>query len=373
MTSIVISGSGLYTPPFAVSNEELVAAFNQYVDLYNEENASAIDAGQLSAKQHSSCEFIEKASGIKSRYLVSREGVLNPDIMQPLLAERPDEMPSIMVEMAVAAAEQALIAAGREPGEIDLVIVAASNMPRPYPALAIELQHYLGASGMAFDMNVACSSATFGIKTAADMLAAGTAKLALVVNPEICSGHLNFRDRDSHFIFGDTCTAVLLEREADCKVANPWQLVASKLVTQYSNNIRNNFGFLNRLSPRTRYSDDKLFRQQGRKVFKEVLPLVCDQITNQLDEQGWPAESLNRLWLHQANLTMNQFIGRKLLGHDASQQEAPVILDSYGNTSSAGSIIAFHLYNRDLPAGARGVLCSFGAGYSIGSLLLRRQ
>ncbi|MGL5481376.1 MAG: beta-ketoacyl-ACP synthase III, partial [Aeromonas veronii] len=242
MTSIVISGSGLYTPPFAVSNEELVAAFNQYVDLYNEENASAIDAGQLPAKQHSSCEFIEKASGIKSRYLVSREGVLNPDIMQPLLAERPDEMPSIMVEMAVAAAEQALIAAGREPGEIDLVIVAASNMPRPYPALAIELQHYLGASGMAFDMNVACSSATFGIKTAADMLAAGTAKLALVVNPEICSGHLNFRDRDSHFIFGDACTAVLLEREADCKVANPWQLVASKLVTQYSNNIRNNFG-----------------------------------------------------------------------------------------------------------------------------------
>ena len=107
MTSIVISGSGLYTPPFAVSNEELVAAFNQYVDLYNEENASAIDAGQLPAKQHSSCEFIEKASGIKSRHLVSREGVLDPDIMQPLLAERPDDQPSIMVEMAVAAAEQA--------------------------------------------------------------------------------------------------------------------------------------------------------------------------------------------------------------------------------------------------------------------------
>ena len=63
----------------------------------------------------------------------------------------------------------------------------------------------------------------------------------------------------------------------------------------------------------------------------------------------------------------------ELLGHDASQQEAPVILDSYGNTSSAGSIIAFHLFNQDLPSGARGVLCSFGAGYSIGSLLLQRR
>ena len=108
-------------------------------------------------------------------------------------------------------------------------------------------------------------------------------------------------------------------------------------------------------------------------MFKEVLPLVCDQIASQLAEQGWAADGLSRLWLHQANLTMNQFIGRKLLGHDASQQEAPVILDRYGNTSSAGSIIAFHLFNQDLPSGARRVLCSFGAGYSIGSLLLQRR
>ena len=373
MTSIVISGSGLYTPPFAVSNEALVAAFNQYVDLYNEENASAIDAGQLPAKQHSSCEFIEKASGIKSRYLVSSEGVLDPDIMQPLMAERPDDQPSIMVEMAVAAAEQALIAAGREPGEIDLVIVAASNMPRPYPALAIELQHYLGASGLAFDMNVACSSATFGIKTAADMLAAGTARLALVVNPEICSGHLNFRDRDSHFIFGDACTAVLLEREADCQVANPWQLVASKLVTQYSNNIRNNFGFLNRADESGIGKRDKLFVQEGRKVFKDVCPMVAELIGEHLAANEIQVAEVKRFWLHQANLNMNLLITRKLLGRDAEAHEAPVILDSYANTSSAGSVIALHKHQDDLPSGAIGVLSSFGAGYSIGSVILRKH
>lgn len=372
MTSIVISGSGLYTPPFAVSNDELVKAFNSWVDLYNDENASAIDAGQFPARQYSSSEFIEKASGIRSRYLVSREGVLDPEIMQPLIPERADDKPSVMVEMAVAAAEQALQEAGREPGEIDLVIVAASNMPRPYPALSIELQHYLGARGAAFDMNVACSSATFAIKTAADMLSAATARLALVVNPEICSGHLNFRDRDSHFIFGDACTAVLLEREETCRNPQPWRLVDARLQTQYSNNIRNNFGFLNRCSPDTRYSPDKLFVQQGRKVFKEVLPLVSEQIAEQLIAAGWDTESLQRLWLHQANLTMNQFIARKVLGHEASSEEAPIILDRYANTSSAGSIIAFHLHNQDLPVGSRGVLCSFGAGYSIGSLLLER-
>ncbi|MFL9592089.1 beta-ketoacyl-ACP synthase III [Aeromonas schubertii] len=371
--AIVISGSGLYTPPHAVSNEALVEAFNRWVDLYNEENASAIDAGQIPAKQYSSCDFIEKASGIKSRYLMSKEGVLDPEVMQPLIPERADDKPSLMVEMAVAAAEEALREAGREPGEIDLVIVGASNMPRPYPALAVELQHYLGAGGAAFDMNVACSSATFAIKTAADLLRAGTARLALVVNPEICSGHLNFRDRDSHFIFGDACTAVLLERAETSRTPHPWELVDARLVTRYSNNIRNNFGFLNRCSPDTRYGDDKLFVQQGRKVFKEVLPMVSELVATQLGEAGWGCESLARLWLHQANLTMNQFIARKVLGQDATTEQAPVILDRYGNTSSAGSIIAFHLYNRDLPVGARGVLCSFGAGYSVGSLLLRRR
>ncbi|MHA7000330.1 beta-ketoacyl-ACP synthase III [Aeromonas sp. R9-1] len=371
--AIVISGSGLYTPPHAVSNEALVEAFNRWVDLYNEENASAIDAGQIPAKQYSSCDFIEKASGIKSRYLMSKEGVLDPEVMQPLIPERADDKPSLMVEMAVAAAEEALREAGREPGEIDLVIVGASNMPRPYPALAVELQHYLGAGGSAFDMNVACSSATFAIKTAADLLRAGTARLALVVNPEICSGHLNFRDRDSHFIFGDACTAVLLERAETSRTPHPWELVDARLVTRYSNNIRNNFGFLNRCSPDTRYGDDKLFVQQGRKVFKEVLPMVSELVATQLGEAGWGSESLARLWLHQANLTMNQFIARKVLGQDATTEQAPVILDRYGNTSSAGSIIAFHLYNRDLPVGARGVLCSFGAGYSVGSLLLRRR
>ncbi len=89
---------------------------------------------------------------------------------------------------------------------------AASNMQRAYPAMAIEVQQALGIEGFAFDMNVACSSATFGIKTAADFIATGSAEAVLMVNPEICSGHLNFRDRDSHFIFGDVATAVIVER-----------------------------------------------------------------------------------------------------------------------------------------------------------------
>ncbi|MEM9317002.1 MAG: 3-oxoacyl-[acyl-carrier-protein] synthase III C-terminal domain-containing protein, partial [Pseudomonadota bacterium] len=112
--------------------------------------------------------------------------------------------------------------------------------------------------------------------------------------------------------------------------------------------------------------------QEGRKVFKEVCPAVATQVSTQLDDLGLPVTGLKRLWLHQANVNMNEFIARRVLGRDPSPEEAPVILDEYANTSSAGSIIAFHRYHGDLQSGDIGVLCSFGAGYSIGSVILER-
>ena len=81
---------------------------------------------------------------------------------------------------------------------------------------------------------------------------------------------------------------------------------------------------------------------------------------------------LRRMWLHQANLGMNELIAKTVLGREAGPDEAPVILDEFANTSSAGSVIAFHRHHRDLATGDLGVLCSFGAGYSIGSAVLRR-
>ena len=112
--------------------------------------------------------------------------------------------------------------------------------------------------------------------------------------------------------------------------------------------------------------------QEGRKVFKEVCPAVAAQISNQLESLGISPDQLKRLWLHQANLSMNQLISKRVLGRDASADEAPIILDEYANTSSAGSIIAFHKHRADLSSGDLGVLCSFGAGYSIGSLILKK-
>ncbi|MET3136551.1 beta-ketodecanoyl-[acyl-carrier-protein] synthase [Undibacterium sp. GrIS 1.2] len=372
MNKVVISGTGLFTPSQSISNEELIASFNAYVNQFNAQNATAIASGEVTALEESSVGFIEKASGIKARFVMEKEGVLDINRMTPRIPERSDEEPSIMCEMAVIAATQALERAGRTAADVDAVIVACSNLQRAYPAIAVEVQSALGIDGYGFDMNVACSSATFGIQAAVSAIQSGQARSVLMVNPEITSGHLNWRDRDSHFIFGDACTAILVERADLATSADQFEIIGLKLKTQFSNNIRNNFGFLNRADESGIGKPDKLFRQQGRKVFKEVCPMAAATITATVQEAGIQIPEVQRFWLHQANLNMNLLIARMILGRDATAEESPTILDTYANTSSAGSIIAFHKYQDDLASGAVGVICSFGAGYSIGCVVVKK-
>ncbi len=373
MHRVAISGTGLFTPEDVVTNAELVASYNAYAEAQNAKNAGAIAAGTAQALPFSSEEFIVKASGIERRYVMDKKGVLNPAVMHPILRERADDELSIMAEIAVAAAKEALDAAGRAADEIDAVICAASNHERAYPALAIEVQQALGIKGFAFDMNVACSSATFGIQAAADMIRSGSARAILMVNPEITSGHHEWRDRDCHFIFGDVCTAVILERADMAKSDNAWEILSTRCITEFSNNIRNNNGFLRR-TREGHMADrrDMQFRQEGRKVFKQVVPMVTELMLSHLADEGVAPADLDRMWLHQANKSMNDLIGAKLLGREPTREEQPNVLQDYANTSSAGSIIAFHKFSEDLARGSLGVICSFGAGYSAGSVIVRK-
>ncbi len=372
MSKAVLSSTGLWTPKECISNDELVMAYNTWANAYNAAHQDEISAGELMEKPLSSAEFIEKASGIKSRFVVAKEPILNPDIMAPRMDERANDDISILAEIAVLAAKNTLKNAGRDAKDVDVVIVACSNLQRAYPAIAIEVQHALGIDGFAFDMNVACSSATFAISTAKAMVETGQAKSVLICNPEICSGHLNFRDRDSHFIFGDVATASLIEAD-EIAPAGAFAILNTVLQTSFSNNIRNNFGFLNRSDPGTAQNDDKLFVQNGRKVFKEVVPMVTNMIREQLASLDIEPSAIKRFWLHQANLSMNNLIAKKVVGETVDHVRAPVILDQYANTSSAGSIIAFHKTHDDFMPDDLGLICSFGAGYSAGCLILQKR
>ena len=376
-----ITGTGLYIPPFSISNEELVESFNQYVENYNTKHAADIEAGTLTALQPSSAAFIEKVSGIKSRYVMEKDGILNPDIMAPVIAYRNlGEELSIMAEMGVAALNDALADAGLEANDLDGIILACSNFQRTYPAVSIEIQNAIGmVGGFAYDMNVACSAATFGLSQAHGSIVSGLAKRVAVVNVEITSAHLNWRNRDSHFIFGDVATACIVE---ELDMPKGYEILNSKLFTQFSTNIKNEYGFMDRsefLAAQTEmYPDlkepvtDKLFLQNGRKVFREVCPKVSEVITEHLQENNIPTSDVKMMWLHQANANMLDLILRTVIGKEADKAIVPSVIAEFANTSSASPMIVFHRYKDDLASGDLGVICSFGAGYSIGSVIVRK-
>jgi len=370
---VVISGVGVWHPKDSITNEELVDSYNAYVDAFNEENKAQIESGDVAAMPYSSAEFIEKASGIKSRYIYQKEGALDITRMKPKIAPRADDELSHQAEIAVEAAKLALASANVTADEIDAVIVSCAYTQRAYPAIAIEVQEALNIEGFGFDMLVACSAATFGMHRAYEMLSAKNATRVLVINPELVSPQINYADRDSHFIFGDVATATVLELAETAKSEHVYDVLSTKALTKFSNNIRSNFGYMTRAEDVDPYGPDKLFHQAGRKVFKEVCPLAAAHIEAHLASHGITPEGVKRWWLHQANINMNTLICKRLLGRDADRTEAPIVLDEFANTASAGSVIAFGLNHEDLVAGDVGVLCSFGAGYSIGSLVIRKR
>ena len=369
----VISGSGLWNPEHIITNAELVASYNDWADQYNNEHATDIEAGKLEAKPKSSTEFIEKASGIEQRFVYVKEGILDIERMRPLIPERPENVISDQAEMALHAARNAMVAANKNATDIDAVIVSCAYTQRAYPAIAIEVQNALGINGFGFDMLVACSAATFALHRAYEMVIAGTARCVLLINPELTSPQINYCDRDSHFIFGDVATAMIVEWADTCTSAHCYDILSMRALTQFSSNVRSNVSYLSRVNDVNPFGADKLFHQDGRKVFKEVCPLAEKHIRNHVESKGFNISQIKRWWLHQANINMNTLIAKKLLGREATSEEAPIVLDRYANTASAGSIIAFHLYHQDLKSGDLGLLCSFGAGYSIGSLLLRKR
>lgn len=366
---IAITGTGVWHPPGFISNQELVEVYNRHVAHEVATRKSDVDPGAM--PQPSDAEFIEKASGVKRRYVIDREGLLDPGRLRPKLRARPWDEPSIQCEMSLRAAGEAMTAAACDPSAIDLVIAGCSNLQRPYPAIAIEIQSSLGAGGFAYDMNVACSSATFALQAACDAIKGGSASRVLIVNPELCTAHLNFRDRDSHFIFGDACSAIIVEPLRDSHPNEVFEILSTSMLTRFSSNIRNDGGFLSPAEDRRPGDPTLLFKQRGRQVFREVAHLAVSHLCAHLERQSLMPQQLRRLWLHQANATMNRHIATKLLGRTPAVEDAPNVLDEFANTSSAGSIIAFHRHKTGLERGDLGLLCSFGAGYSIGSAILK--
>jgi beta-ketodecanoyl-[acyl-carrier-protein] synthase len=371
MNRVIISGIGVEIPEASISNDDLVASFNAWVE---RENVGRVAAGEPPL-QGSSAQFIEHASGIRERHVHSPEGILDIDRMTPVIPARHDDDLSVMAEFGAAAARRALADAGVEAPDVDLVICAGSHLQRMYPSIGIEIQKEIGARGAAFDLSLGCSSAAAGLHVAFNLVRTGAHHRALVVTPELITAHLNFRDRQTHFIFGDAATAILIEGVGPHETRpGRFEVIDTRNWTQFSNNIRSNFGYLNRAAEDdvSRVPmDDKLIKQQGNRVFKDVTVASHRFIVDFLAEHGRTPLTVRRFWLHQANARMNQMILKLAFGEEVGHDRAPMVLDRLGNTAAAGAVVALEENHRDMKAGDDGLLCTYGAGYSIGGALLR--
>lgn len=371
MNRACISGVGVEIPQASISNEELVDSFNRWVAA---ENVTRRAEGR-ELLQESNADFIVHASGIRNRHVYEREGILDPARMAPRIPARGDDELSVMAEFGLAAARKAIAQAGVTAPDIDMVICAASHHQRPYPAIAIEMQNALGAGGSAFDMGLGCSSALAAIHVATNLVRTGAQKRILVVTPELISGHLNFRDRQTHFIFGDASVALVIEALGEGEERHGrFEVVDTRSWTQFSNAIRSNFGFLSRATQENTSiveMEGNMIKQVGNKVFKEVTVAGHRFIVDFLADHGHTPETIRRFWLHQANSRMNAMILKLSFGHDVGHDRAPTVLDRLGNTAAAGAIIALSENHTDMEPGDHGLLCAFGAGYSIGGALLR--
>ena len=197
-------------------------------------------------------------------------------------------------------------------------------------------------------MNVACSSATFALEMAYNAVRTGACRAVLVVNPEITSAHLAWKDRDCHFIFGDVCTAILVEPVGPGPVG-AFEVLGTRLQTSFSNAIATIPASCRAPKTATPTPTNSSARRSARI---QSLPMAAEHIASHLAAKLVPTQ-MRRFWLHQTELSDESVRGaRKLLGRDVNATKAPIILDRFANTASAGSIIAFHRNKADFKRAA---------------------
>lgn len=358
----VITNISFLVPEQEISNEELVESYNQFVEQHNLKHPD-------SQIQKSSSKFIYQASGIKKRYTHDKQGILDINKMSPSILNRSKEALSFQAEFAVKACEKLKEQSGDDLHDVNAVIISCSNFERAYPGIGVEVKQALNIeNAFAIDVNSGCASAVYGIALADSFIQSKMALKVLVVTPELYTFHMNFKDRKSHFIFGDGCSAVLIESYQENKKGF---IIKNKLLeSEFSNNIRNDLGFINK---HRFHEPQMLFNQVGENVRKEIVPKTIDHIKKHLKKYGINENLISKLWLHQANSLMLKKIGLGIFGGiKEASIKVPITIHKYANTGGSSVIGCMQDHNFYLNSGDFGMLCGFGTGYHIGSILVEK-
>ena len=318
-----ITGTGSYLPPRRVANTDLVAELAQ---------------GGI----QTSDEWIVERTGIRARHFAA------PDVTSG--------------DLGLEAARKALEAAGCEPQDIDLIIVATSTPDMVFPSVACILQNKLGANGCpAFDVQAVCSGFVYALTVADAMIQTGAAKRALVVGAEVFSRILDFKDRTTCVLFGDGAGAVVLE--------------ASDTPGILASDLHADGQYVGILCVPGNVSGgevlgDPLLKMDGQAVFKLAVGVLEKAARATLAKANLTDADIDWLIPHQANIRIMQSTAKKL---KLSMDKVVVTVDQHGNTSAASIPLALDHAVRtgQVKKGETLLLEGVGGGFTWGAVLLK--
>ena len=318
-----ISGTGSFLPPRRLTNADLVA--------------------ELAAQGvESSDDWIVERTGIRARHFVDA-GVGSSDL-------------------GAEAARRAMQAAGCQPADIDLIIVATSTPDMVFPSTAALLQSKLGIVGCpVFDVQAVCSGFIYAMTVADAMIKTGTAKRALVIGAEVFSRILDFKDRTTCVLFGDGAGAVVLE--------------ASSTPGILATDIHADGKYSELLCVPGHVSGgailgDPVLKMDGQAVFKLAVGVLEETALASLSKAGLNATDIDWLVPHQANIRIMQSTARKL---KMPMEKVIVTVDQHGNTSAASIPLALDhgVRSGQITKGQTLMLEGVGGGFTWGSVLVK--
>jgi 3-oxoacyl-[acyl-carrier-protein] synthase-3 len=326
--SVIITGTGSYTPAKVLTNDDM---------------AKIVDTSD---------EWIRTRSGISERCFAGQ-----------------DETTS---DMAAAAAEKAISAAGIDRSEIDLIIVATMTPDMPFPSTACILQSKLGLGNItAFDIQAACSGFIYALNTGSNMLRSGAYKKALIIGAEKMSSILDFEDRTTCVLFGDAASAIILEASDASEVGVLGSITGSdgsepSLLHQPAGGST---------IPSSHESIDArqhFIKMNGKEIFKQAVRIMGQVSSDILEQYKFKADQIDLLIPHQANMRIIDSFAKRLKLPMAKFHNN---LDRFGNTSAASVGLALdEAYRKGrIQSGDLILLVAFGAGLTWGASLIKWQ
>jgi 3-oxoacyl-[acyl-carrier-protein] synthase-3 len=313
----IIAGAGSALPKRAVTNEEL----SRTVDTTDE--------------------WIVERTGIRNRYIAG-EG-------------------ETTASLATEAARNALVHAGLEPGDIDLIIVATATPDQTFPSTATKVQAALGINDcIAFDVHAVCTGFLYALSVADSMLRSGNARKALVIGAETFSRILDWEDRATCVLFGDGAGAIVLSVE---------ESESGILATRLHADGRHNYLLFVDGGPSTTGTVGKL-RMKGREVFRHAVVNLAQVMNEVLESAGLNTADVDWVVPHQANARILEATPKKL---GLAPEKVVVTVDRHANTSAASVPLAFDTAVKDgrIKRGDIVVLEAMGGGFTWGAAVLR--